>query len=112
MSATERFHLALTTAGSDEQAETLARALVDRRLAACVNIVHGVCSVYRWKGDVTREEEHLLVIKTSERLLPEVRDAIHELHTYDVPEFVALPITDGDPAYLSWLSGELKGSPG
>ena len=110
MTATEQFHLALTTAGSDEQAETLARALVERKLAACVNIVHGVCSVYRWKGDVTREEEHLLLIKTAERLLPEVRRAIRELHTYEVPEFVALPIGDGDPDYLAWLAGELRGS--
>jgi periplasmic divalent cation tolerance protein len=110
MGATDRFHLALTTAGSDEQAETLARALVERRQAACVNIVHSVCSVYRWKGDVTREEERLLLIKTSEHLLPEVRRTIRELHTYDVPEFVAMPITEGDPDYLAWLGTELAGS--
>jgi len=112
MTATDQFHLALTTAGSNEQADTLARALVERRLAACVNIVRGVCSVYRWKGDVTREEEQLLLIKTSERLLPEVRRTIRELHTYEVPEFVALPIRDGDPDYLAWLAAELADTPG
>ena len=77
---------------------------MERKLAACVNIIHGVCSVYRWKGDVTREEEQLLLIKTSERLLPEVRSTIRELHTYELPEFVALPIRDGDPDYLRWIS--------
>ena len=108
MSATERFHLALTTAGSDEQAETLARALVERKLAACVNILHGVCSIYRWKGDVARDQEKLLLIKTARRLLPRVQETIHEIHTYEVPEILALPIEDGDPDYLSWLADCLK----
>jgi periplasmic divalent cation tolerance protein len=107
MAATDRFHLALTTAGSAEQAETLARTLVERRLAACVNIVHGVCSVYHWKGSVAREEEHLLLIKTSERTIPALRLAVRELHTYEVPEFLTLPIEHGDDDYLSWLRGEL-----
>jgi len=112
MATTDRFNLVLTTAGSDEQAESIARALVDRRLAACVNIVHGVCSVYRWEGRVNREEEKLLLIKTAERLVPELVQAIREIHTYEIPEILALPIGHGDPDYLGWLSGELKSGDG
>jgi len=101
----ERFQIVLTTAGSDEQARELAGALVDRRLAACVNIVPGVRSVYRWKGEVQQEQEWLLVIKSSRRLFPALRDAVRELHSYEVPELLALPLEDGDPAYLGWLAG-------
>jgi len=100
---TDRFQLVLTTAGSDEQAESIARALVERRLAACVNITP-VCSVYRWNGEVTREGERLLFIKTTEGRLPELRAAIRELHTYEVPEVIALPIAAGDPDYMRWLA--------
>lgn len=101
------FRILLSTAGSDEQAETIARALVERRLAACVNIVHGVCSVFRWKGEVTREEEKLLVIKTRTSLTDEVRRTIRELHSYDTPELLAVDIAFGDPAYLAWLDEAL-----
>lgn len=104
-----RFVLALSTAGSGEQAEQLARALVERRLAACVNIVSGVCSFYHWKGEVARDEELLLLIKTSRERFPDVQKAIRELHSYEVPEIIMLPIEDGDPDYLGWLGGELKG---
>lgn len=105
MEADDRFRLVLTTAGSQAQAELLARELVERQLAACVNIVTGVCSVYRWKGQVTREEERLLLVKTEQRLLPRLRDAIRELHTYEVPEMLALTVREGDPDYLRWLAG-------
>jgi periplasmic divalent cation tolerance protein len=107
----EHFQVVLTTAGSDAQAETLAQALVERRVAACVNIVHGVCSVFRWKGEVTREEEKLLLIKTSSSMLDRVRETIRELHSYETPELIALPVEDGDPDYLAWLSESLKATP-
>ena len=100
----ERFQVVLTTAGSEEQARAIAGALVQRRLAACVNIVSGTCSIYRWKGEIQEEEEKLLVIKSSRRLFPALREAIRELHSYDVPELLALPVEDGDPAYLGWLA--------
>jgi len=103
----DRFRLILTTAGSDEQAEAIARGLVERRLAACVNIVSKSCSVYRWNGEVVREEEKLLVIKSAARLFEQVREAIHELHSYEVPEIIALPIRDGDESYLNWLEEQL-----
>ena len=100
----ERFQLVLTTAGSEEQARSIARELVDRRLAACVNIVAHVCSVYRWEGQVQEEDEKLLVIKTAQRLFPRVREAIRELHSYDVPEVIAIPLAAGDESYLRWLA--------
>ncbi len=99
--------IVLTTAGSDEQAEQLARALVERRLAACVNVVNELCSVYRWQGEVQREAEKLLLIKTTRALFPRVRDALRELHSYEVPEVLMLPILDGDTDYLRWLDDQL-----
>ncbi len=105
------FSLVLTTAGSEEQAETLARALVERRLAACVNVVPAVCSVYRWKGEVVREEERLLLVKTSTALVEAVRAAVLELHSYETPEVIALPIASGDPAYLRWLADAIDERP-
>jgi periplasmic divalent cation tolerance protein len=104
----EEFQLVLTTAGSDEQAVTIARALVDRRLAACVNIVSAVCSIYRWEGKIEEEEEKLLIVKTSRRLFPQVQQAIRELHSYDLPEVLAIPIVTGDPDYLNWLGESLS----
>jgi periplasmic divalent cation tolerance protein len=102
------FQLVLTTAGSEDQALTIARELVNRRLAACVSIVTQLCSVFRWKGEVNEEEEKLLLIKSERRLFPRVRETIRELHSYDVPEILAVPIQDGDPAYLGWLGESLK----
>jgi len=104
----ENFQIVLCTAGSGEQAEKIARGLVESRLAACVNVVGGICSFFRWEDKIEREDEKLLVIKSAERLFPEVREKIHELHSYDVPEILAIPIRDGDPPYLAWLAESLK----
>lgn len=81
----------------------MARMLVDRRLAACVNIVPQVRSIYRWKGEVEDARESLLLIKTTEDRFSEVRDALRQQHSYELPEIIALPITDGLPEYLAWL---------
>jgi periplasmic divalent cation tolerance protein len=94
--AHDGFRLVLTTADSAELADRLARALVERRLAACVNIVEPVRSVYRWKGEIVSDEERLLLIKTRVDRLEPVRKAIRELHSYDVPEVLALAVDDGD----------------
>jgi periplasmic divalent cation tolerance protein len=94
----------LTTAGSESEATSLARALVERRLAACVNVVPQIASIYRWKGELARETEWLLLVKTVERRFPEVRAALRELHSYELPEIVAVPIAAGDPDYLAWLA--------
>ena len=85
-----------------EGAEAFARGLVERRLAACVNLLP-VTSVYRWEGAVERGEEQLLVLKTQAERLPELRAVVASDHPYDVPEFVVLTPSDVEPAYLAWL---------
>jgi periplasmic divalent cation tolerance protein len=104
----DRYRIMMTTAGSDEQAESIARALVDRRLAACVNIVNGACSVFRWKGETVREQEPLLIIKTTADKFSEIRNAIRELHTYDLPEVVSISMSDGDVDYLNWIDDSVR----
>lgn len=93
----------LTTAGSQEEAQKIAHALVERKLAACVNIVSRIESVYRWQGKVESATEWLLIVKTTDEAFPSVRDAIKELHSYDLPECVMLEIADGSEGYLGWI---------
>ncbi len=97
----------LSACDSEEQAATLARHLVDRRLAACVSIVPGARSVYRWKGSIEEAAEWLLVIKSRRDLFPALREELGKMHTYEVPEVIALPVVDGAENYLAWLDGEL-----
>ena len=96
--------IVLTTAGSQDEARKIAHALLDRRLAACVNIIAPVESIYRWQGKVDTAQEWLLVIKTTESAFPQVRDGIRELHSYDLPECIAISIEEGSPQYLQWLA--------
>jgi periplasmic divalent cation tolerance protein len=96
--------LVLTTAGSAEEAKKIAHALVESRLAACVNIVPQIESVYRWQGKVESAAEWLLVIKSRAAAFEQVREAIKELHSYDLPECIMLEIAEGDKAYLDWLA--------
>ena len=100
--------LFLTTCPDEPSAESLARALVERRLAACVNIVPGVRSFYRWEGEIHDDGELLLLIKTAASV-DALRAAIDELHPYDVPELAALEIADGSPAYLRWVAENSAG---
>src|SRR5580704_19364887 len=93
--------LVLTTAGSKDEARKIARALVERLLAACVNIVPHVSSVYRWEGEIEEAEEWLLVVKTTRAAFERVRQAILELHSYEVPECVSISVDDGSVGYLS-----------
>ena len=99
--------IVLTTAGSEEEAKKIANHLVELRLAACVNIVPEIESIYRWQGKVESSREWLLVIKTSSDLFFAVRDAIHELHSYELPECIAINIEDGSAEYLEWLADSL-----
>ena len=100
--------LVLTTSGSEAEARKIAQALVERRLAACVNIVPRIQSVYRWEGKVEQVEEFLLLIKTVKAREEEVRAAICELHSYDVPECIAIPIESGTAEYLKWLADSVR----
>src|SRR6185437_12599867 len=95
--------VALTTVGSLEEGRRMARALVERRLAACVNLVPKLTSVYRWKGAVEEAEEVLLVMKTTEERIAALEAAVRELHTYEVPEFLVLRVEAGSRPYLEWL---------
>ncbi len=98
----------LTTCGSKDEAGRIAHALVDRHLAACVNISSPIESVYRWQGRVETATEYLLLIKTTAERFPAVRDAIRELHSYDLPECIMLPIEDGSAEYLKWIAENTK----
>jgi len=102
--------IVLSTAGSEEEARKMANHLVESRLAACVNIVLHVESIYRWEGKVESGREWLLIIKTSAELFPAVRDAIRELHSYELPECIAIDVEDGSTEYLEWLGDSLNGS--
>lgn len=98
----------LSTCGSEDEAERLARSLVERRLAACVSVVPRIRSYYRWKGAVDSAEEYLLVIKSSRVRLEELRAALEQEHSYEVPEVLVLPVVDGSQNYLNWLQASLE----
>ena len=100
--------IVLSTASSEQEANKIARHLVEQQLAACVNIVPGIESVYRWQGKIESSRECLLLIKTSAAHFDSVRAAIRELHSYDLPECIANPIEDGDPEYLRWILDSVK----
>jgi len=100
--------LVLTTAGSVDEARRIAEGLLDRKLAACVNIVPKVVSIYRWKGKVEEAEEWMLWIKTTEAAFARVRDAIKEMHSYELPECMGLAADDGCPAYFKWIDESVE----
>ena len=99
--------VALTTVGSLEEGRRMARALVERRLAACVNLVPKLTSIYRWQGAVEEAEEVLLVMKTTEAQLAMLEAAVRELHSYEVPEFLALRVEASSRPYLDWIWGSV-----
>jgi periplasmic divalent cation tolerance protein len=96
--------LVLSTAGSHDEARRIAHALVEKRLAACVNIAPQIESIYRWQGKVEEAREWLLLIKTTAAALNDVCNAIKELHSYEVPECICINIEDGSAPYLKWIS--------
>ncbi len=99
----------LVTCGTATEAETIAREVVGRRLAACVNILESpVRSIYRWNDRVENAPEHLLLIKTSKKLMKPLQQSIEQIHSYDVPELIALQISDGSPDYLRWLEDSIR----
>lgn len=100
----------LCTTDSRDEAESIAEALVSERLAACAQIAGPITSIYRWEGEVERAEEWLLLVKTTTERFDEAEDAIRQMHSYDTPEIVALPIERGSEDYLRWLE-DAVGSP-
>lgn len=100
---TAEYVIALTTLPADADAAEFGRTLVDERLAACVNLMPIMESVYRWEGKIEFEAERQVVIKTSRDRVTDLWDRVRELHPYEVPEFVVMPIVDGNEAYLRWI---------
>lgn len=95
--------LVLTTLPADADAAAFGRTLVEERLAACVNLLPTMESVYRWEGEIQRDTERQIVIKTARAHVPALWDKVRQLHPYEIPEFVVLPIVDGNQAYLRWI---------
>ena len=104
----EEYIQVFTTTEKREGAEEIAKAIVEKRLAGCIQIVGPITSMYWWKGNVETAEEWLLFIKSKQELYEELEKAIKEIHPYEIPEIIAMPITAGDKDYLEWLKNELK----
>ena len=100
--------LVLSTVASNEEARVIAGALVEKGLAACVNILGPIQSIYRWKAAVEDSMEYLLLIKTTAATFPRLRDELKELHSYEVPECIEITVEDGLPAYLEWIGESVK----
>jgi len=104
--------IALVTAPSREVAESLVRQLVEERLVACGNIVPGLTSIYRWEGEVACDAEVLIVLKTVDEAVPRLTERVVELHPYEVPEVLVLPIEAGHDAYLAWVRESVDSTQG
>ena len=98
------FRIVLSTAGSEEEGALLAKSLVERKLCACVNLVPKIRSFYRWEGAVQDDAEVLLIIKTTQEKLQSLSDHLAEIHSYDVPEVLAIEVDQGSASYLEWLA--------
>jgi len=103
----EKVIIALSTCPDAALGTAIAAKIVESGLAACVNLVPAVVSVYRWEQRIQKDDECLMVIKTTENAFPRLRDWLDERHPYELPELVAVPVTDGLPAYLAWVAGEV-----
>lgn len=101
--ATNNYIIVLTNCNSSETASSIAETLVSNKLAACVNIVNSIESVYQWQGKIEHDKEILLIIKTRQTLFSQVEQAIQELHNYELPEVIAVPIVSGAKNYLNWI---------
>ncbi|MGH7447449.1 MAG: divalent-cation tolerance protein CutA [Longimicrobiales bacterium] len=101
--------LVMVTAPSHDAADRIVTAVVEEQLAACGNIVPGLTSIYRWEGAVQRDAEVLIIFKTTRAVLAQLMTRIEELHPYDVPEVIALPVAAGLEAYMTWVAGNVHG---
>jgi periplasmic divalent cation tolerance protein len=98
----------LVTAASKKECRKIAKHLVESKLAACVNITQHVESIYRWEGKISNDREHLLFIKSTRALFPEIKTAISRLHSYHTPEIICLPIIEGSRNYLQWVGDSVR----
>ena len=98
----------LITTSREEKAQSIAGLLLNQRKAACVNIVPQVTSIFRWEGNIEDEKESLLVVKTRAELFPELKALVSGIHSYEVPEIIAIPIVDGNAEYLEWIGTETE----
>ena len=104
-----KFRVVLVTCGTLEESRKIARAVVDLQLAACVNVLtHAVESFYKWEGKLENGSEYLLIMKTTEDRVEALKKEVLEMHSYDTPEFVVLPIVSGAEAYLQWLGASVQ----
>ena len=101
--------LVLSKCGSEEEARRVARALVEARVAACVNIVPGIQSAYHWQGAIQEDSEWMLIIKSTRALFDSLAAELRRIHSYQVPEVLAIPVVDGDQDYLAWIDREISG---
>jgi periplasmic divalent cation tolerance protein len=106
--AVSNFIVVFVTCGSEDEALKIARTLVEERLAACANMVSPLRSIYRWEGKIWDEKEWLLIIKTQQFRFEDLAKRVKALHSYSVPEIIALPITESSPAYLNWIEENTK----
>ena len=97
-----------STCPSAEEAEKVARKLLAKQLAACVTLIPGARSLYRWRGEVEEASEHVLLIKSRRGLFDQLRAELGSMHSYEVPEILALPVVEGAPSYIDWIDKELK----
>ena len=102
------FIVVLVTCGSEEEALKIANALVEEHLAACVNLVSPIRSIYRWEGKIWDEKEWLLIIKTQKKRFQELEKKVKSLHSYSIPEIIGLPIVEGSSSYLNWIKENTK----
>ena len=98
----------LITAANRRECRKIAKHLVEAKLAACVNITQGIESIYHWEGKIANDKEHLMIIKSTRELFPEIARAVSQIHSYRTPEIICLPIVDGSEAYLQWVADSVK----
>mgnify|MGYP001563563255 CR=1 FL=1 len=104
----KKYIIILSTAASRKEAVKIANILLKKKLCACVNIIDGLDSIYRWKGKVERSKENLLIIKTTKGMFEKVEKEIVKNHSYDTPEIIAMPVVTGNKRYLGWISESVK----
>ncbi|CAF1275126.1 unnamed protein product [Adineta steineri] len=106
--SSSEYSACITTVSNDETARKLARSIVESRLAACVNIIPGVRSIYEWQSTIHEDNELILMIKTRQEFVPQLIEFVKKNHPYDVPELIELPINSGNQDYLKWIDGIVK----